>query len=95
VSSGKRYQNPELSKCLVTLARAMAALSIVSAAKFYSYVESVNAQPRSSFYVTFLYLRKAWRVQALDHKILYLDSQLQKTYTQNKMQRCFCFRDQN
>jgi hypothetical protein len=32
---------------------------------------------------------------ALDHKILYLDSQLQKIYMQDKMQRCFCFQDQN
>jgi hypothetical protein len=34
-------------------------------------------------------------VTLLDHKILYLDSQLQKIYMQNKMQRCFCFQDQN
>jgi hypothetical protein len=34
-------------------------------------------------------------VQTLDHKILYLDSQLQKIYMQNKTQRCFCFQDQN
>jgi hypothetical protein len=33
------------------------------------------------------------RVFGLDHKILYLDSQLQKIYMQNKMQRYFCFQD--
>jgi hypothetical protein len=60
----------------------------------YLYIEQKHDGPQE-ITVLFNTIVKIKGVLLLDHKILYLDSQLQKIYMPKKMQRWLCFQDQN